>query len=223
MTIDEQASIVSQTAEHVRQQLAGDSTGHDWWHVYRVRRIALRLLETEPAHRFIVELGALLHDIADWKFHNGDVKAGSRVARAWLERCGAEPTAIERVCEIVEHASFKGAGVATRMRSLEGMIVQDADRLDALGAIGIARAFAYGGAAGRNLHAPGLAPQPHATFQEYRTGQTTTINHFYEKLLLLKDRMNTDAARRLAEHRHAAMEAFLAEFFAEWDGSDSPL
>ena len=150
--------------------------------------------------------------------HDGDETAGPRVAREWLENLGVERTAIDEVCQTIAQVSFKGAGVATPMSTLAGKIVQDADRLDALGAVGIARTFAYGGHKGQPMHEPGLAPRQHATFAEYKQQRTTTINHFYEKLLLLKDRMNTDSGRELAADRHAFMERFLEQFEAESAG-----
>ncbi len=213
-----QESILARTADYVREQLAGDSSGHDWWHVERVRAAALAIGRRERADLFVVELAALLHDVADWKFHGGDDAAGPRVAGEWLAGLNVDRATIDHVCEIIAHLSFKGAGVATPMASLEGRVVQDADRLDALGAVGIARAFAYGGHAGQPLHEPDLAPHLHATFADYKSRRTTTINHFHEKLLLLKDRMNTAAGRELAERRHAFMQEFLTRFDDEWNG-----
>lgn len=206
------------TEAFARAKLEGEGTGHDWWHLHRVREIALRLAREEGGCDLeVVELAALLHDIDDWKF-SGDEKAASRAARAWLESIGAPEATIAHVCEIADTISFKGAGVPTPMRTKEGMVVQDADRLEALGAIGIARAFAYGGAKGQELHSPDIEPRPHASFEAYKKGTKTTINHFHEKLLLLKDRMQTEAGRRLAAERHRYMEEFLARFGAEWDG-----
>jgi uncharacterized protein len=167
---------------------------------------------------FLVELAALLHDVADWKFAGGDHHAGPRQAREWLQSLAVDAHTIDRVCEIIAGLSFKGAGVATPMSSLEGQIVQDADRLEALGAIGIARAFAYGGHKGQPLHDPAIPPQPHDSFEAYKLGSGSTINHFYEKLLLLKDRMNTATGKRLAAERHAFLERYLEQFFAEWSG-----
>lgn len=215
--MDEQA-IIAQTEAHVRTTLSDDGTGHDWWHVQRVRRNALRIAEQEDVDRFVVELAALLHDIADWKFHGGDEEAGPRAARAWLERLELPEPTIAHICAIVAGVSFKGAGVPTPMASREGMVVQDADRLDALGAIGIARAFAYGGSRGRTLHDPDAPPRPHASFAQYRSNTGPTINHFYEKLLLLQERMHTPTARHIAAARHAFMEQFLQQFLAEWEG-----
>lgn len=217
-----EVDVVRQTAQHVRALLDGEGSGHDWWHVYRVWRMAVRLAHGEGADLFVVELAALLHDVADWKFHGGDLAAGPQAAEAWLRSLDAASETVDRVCDIVGTLSYKGAGVPTPMRTREGMVVQDADRLDAIGAIGIARAFAYGGHAGRPLHDPTVAPVLHASGEQYRTSTAPTINHFYEKLLLLKDRMNTETARIIARERHAYMDAFLRQFFAEWDGRDGP-
>lgn len=212
------AAVVERTQEHVRKMLHGDTSGHDWWHIQRVRKLALRLGKEEGADAFVVELAALLHDIADWKFYQGDPEAGPRVAAAWLEECGVDSSVSEHVCSIIREISFKGSGVPTPMESIEGKVVQDADRLDALGAIGIARAFAYGGHQGREIHNPDVEPESHETFDAYRESAGSTINHFHEKLLLLEERMNTDAARRLAEARHEYMEGFLEQFHREWSG-----
>ena len=210
--------IIQKTADHVRDLLAGDSSGHDWFHIERVRNTALTIARQEGADLFLVELAALLHDVADWKFAGGDHEAGPRAARQWLESMGVVAETIEQVCQIIAALSFKGAGVATPMQSLEGQIVQDADRLDALGAIGIARTFAYGGHKGQAMHDPSIPPQLHASFEAYKNNVGTTINHFYEKLLLLKDRMNTAAGKRLAAERHAFIERYLEQFLAEWQG-----
>lgn len=214
----DQPLILSRTEEHIRKLLAGDCSGHDWWHIDRVRRVALTIAREEHADLFLVELAALLHDVADWKFAGGDEKAGPAAARKWLEKVEADRPTTDHVCRIVAQLSFKGAGVATPMDSLEGACVQDADRLEALGAIGIARTFAYGGWKGQPIHDPELPPQMHGTFAEYKQNKGTTINHFYEKLLLLQDRMNTAAGKRLAQARHNFMEQFLQQFFGEWDG-----
>lgn len=210
--------LVERTAAHIREKMAGDSSGHDWWHIHRVWMMARRLAIEERADLVVVELAALLHDIADWKFHNGDLGEGPRQARAWLESQGADPDVTTAVVGIVERVSFKGAGVADEMPWLEGRIVQDADRLDAIGAVGIGRAFAYGGHAGRLMYDPDQPPERHDSAEAYRTRSGPTINHFYEKLLLLKDRMHTPAARRIAAERHELMEGFLGRFFREWNG-----
>jgi uncharacterized protein len=187
--------------------------------MYRVWQLSKTIAAAEPqADLFIVELGALLHDIADWKFHDGDEKAGPKAAREWLESIGAHEAVITHVEDIIRTVSYKGAGVASNMKTLEGKIIHDADKLDAIGAIGIGRAFAYGGAQGRAMYDPEQAPQHHASFEVYKKNGGPTINHFYEKLLLLKDRMYTTTAKRMAEERHAYMEQFLQEFYAEWEG-----
>jgi uncharacterized protein len=208
---------ISRTEGFVREKLPIDATGHDWHHVFRVRRNALAIATTENVDLLVVELAALLHDIADHKFHGGDETAGPRTARRWLESLGGVPEQIiDQVCQIIARLSFKGAAVAQEPLSLEGQVVQDADRLDALGAIGIARAFAYGGSKGRPLHDPDVPPEQHSSFEAYKKGAGPTLNHFYEKLLLLKDRFNTAAGRRLAEERHAYLVEFLRRFLAEW-------
>ncbi len=214
-----QAVVLKKTADHVRELLAADSSGHDWWHIQRVWNNALHLAEREGADLFVVQLAALLHDIADWKFHGGDETLGPQRAAAWLSGLEIDAATIDHVCEIIRGLSFKGAGVATPMRTLEGQVVQDADRLDAIGAIGIARAFAYGGHAGRAMHDPDIPAEQHASFAAYKKNSGPTINHFYEKLLLLKDRMNTPSGRQLAEARHQFMEQFLDRFYSEWNGT----
>lgn len=211
------AVVVERTAEHLKSIFAGDSSGHDWWHTDRVRRIAIQIAREEQADCYIVELAALLHDVADWKFHGGDDSAGPRAAREWLTNLGVEAHTVEAVCEIISRVSFKGAGVATEMPTLEGKCVQDSDRLDAIGAIGIARAFSYGGHFGRPMYDPNVPPTMHASFEAYKSGGGPSINHFYEKLLLLKDRMQTKTGRRIAEQRHEFMELYLKQFFDEWN------
>lgn len=214
------AELVVQTAEYVRQTLAGDSSGHDWWHIDRVRHLALKLAREERANCLVVELAALLHDIADWKFHGGDESAGPRAARDWLQKNHADSDLIDAVCAIIAGVSFKGAGVVTPMSTIEGKCVQDADRLDAVGAIGIARAFAFGGHFGRAMYDPEICPVHHQSFLDYQTKSGPTINHFYEKLLLLKDRMQTFTGRAIAQERHRFMETFLERFFREWNADD---
>lgn len=214
---ESQQQIIDRTAEFVRGQMAGDSSGHDWWHVWRVWQNSLFISRNENADRFVTELAALLHDIADWKFHDGDESAGPTAARAWLSEQGVDESVIEHVCTIVATVSFKGAGVATPMQTLEGKIVQDADRLEAIGAIGIARCFAFGGAKGRLMHDPEDPPELHSSFDDYKKKSGPSINHFYEKLLLLKDRMNTETGLQLAAQRHEVLESFLRQFHAEWN------
>jgi uncharacterized protein len=210
--------LLARTEAFVRERMHGDGSGHDWWHVHRVRGTALRLAREEGADESIVELAALLHDVWDHKLHDGDDTVAPREIRRWLKGAGADEATIAHVCEIVAGVSFKGAGVATPMRTPEGAVVQDADRLDAIGAVGIARAFAFGGTRGRPLHDPESEPEHHATFDAYRAGSGGTTAHFHEKLFLLRDRMNTASARRLADERHRFMEEFLRRFHDEWNG-----
>lgn len=209
-------AILGAAESFARDVLTGESSGHDWWHIQRVRSLARTIAEAERADVFICELAALLHDIADPKI-SGDWATGLARVRDWLAVHDVPGDASERVIEIIATISFAG-GSKPVPRTLEGRVVQDADRLDAIGAIGIARAFAYGGAHGRVLYDPEVAPRATMTAEEYRGHQTPTVNHFYEKLLSLKERMNTEYARRLADHRHQVMQAFLDEFYAEWDG-----
>lgn len=211
---------IAKTAAFVKQKFSGEGSGHDWWHMYRVWQLAKTIAAEEPtADMLVVELGALLHDIADWKFHGGDEEAGPEAARKWLESIGAEEEVIAHIEDIIRTVSFKGAGVASGMRTIEGKIIHDADKLDAIGAIGIARTFAYGGSKNRPMYDPGIKPELHTDFEAYRKSTAPTINHFYEKLLLLKDRMYTDSAKKLARHRHDFMQAYLDEFYSEWDGN----
>ncbi|MET4073202.1 HD domain-containing protein [Hymenobacter sp. UYCo722] len=211
--------IITSTAAHIEHLFDGEGSGHDWAHIRRVWLMARRLASTEPgADAQVTELAALLHDIADWKFHDGDYEAGPRAARAWLISQGADEELTARVETVIREVSFKGLGVATPVSSREAALVQDADRLDAIGAIGIARAFAYGGHKGRPLHDPAVPPVAHDSFASYQKNTAPTLNHFYEKLLHLKDRLNTDSARAVAAERHAFMETYVARFLAEWDG-----
>lgn len=215
----DQADIIEKTREYVRKTLEGEGSGHDWWHIHRVCKNALHIAEHEkPVDLLVVELAALLHDIADWKFNGGDVTVGSKIAREWLEKFNISIEVINHVCEIIEETSFKGAGVKFKMKTKEGMIVQDADRLDAIGAIGIARTFAYGGSKGREIYNPNSKVENHETFEQYQKSSGPTVNHFYEKLLLLKDLMNTSTAKQIAQQRHQYMEQYLEEFYQEWEG-----
>lgn len=217
MTEDlDRAAIIAEAERYARGKLAGDFSGHDWQHADRVRNSALAIAKEEGADLFICELAALLHDVADGKLVEDEERA-LREMRDWLlERGLPEPT-VRHVLEIVSTLSFKG-GSGPPMRTPEGKVVQDADRLDAIGAIGISRVFAYSGAKSRPIHVPGLKPRTSMTLEEYRSRNGTAINHFHEKLLKLRDLMNTAAARRLADGRHAFMEKFLEQFHAEWDG-----
>jgi uncharacterized protein len=211
------SDVIDRTANHVRTVVSGDGTGHDWWHVYRVWKMAQRIGGAEGADLLVVELAALLHDIADWKLHDGDLSVGPRLAKEWLDSLDLDPSIVDQVCQIIANISFKGAAVEQQPLSLEGQVVQDADRLDAMGAIGIARAFAFGEAKGQSIYDPAVQPTEHRTAESYLKG-STTINHFYEKLLLLKDRMNTATGRAIAEERHRFMEDYLRRFLEEWEG-----
>ena len=211
--------IIDKTCRFVEEKLAGEGSGHDWWHIYRVWNLAKNIAGQEGANLIIVELSALLHDIADWKFHNGDDSIGPKLAEQFLVENQVERRVIDPVIEIITSISYKGAGVPTPMKTLEGKVVQDADRLDAIGALGIARTFAYGGHKNRLIYHPEEKPVLHQSFEDYKKNQGHTINHFYEKLLLLKDRMNTASGKRLAEARHQFMQAYLDQFYKEWDGN----
>ena len=211
--------LIARVAAHIQARFSGEGSGHDWHHIDRVRRLARRIAAAEGANAEIAELAALVHDIADWKFHGGDGAIGPREAERLLTEEGAPAEVIAAVVEIVRSISFKGAGVHTAMRTLEGQCVQDADRLDAIGAIGIARCFAYGGHAGRPLYDPAVAPVMHASAEAYKAAKGHSLNHFYEKLFLLKERMNTASGRKLAEERHQFMENFVSRFLEEWESA----
>ncbi|WKN44508.1 HD domain-containing protein [Tunicatimonas pelagia] len=210
-------NLIQTTTEFVQSTLADAEAGHDWWHTYRVWQNARQIAQSETANRLVVELGALLHDIADAKFHGGDEEIGPHTAQQFLEEQAVSPTIIEHVTNIVRHISFKGGNFQQTFHSPELAIVQDADRLDALGAIGIARTFHYGGFRNRPLYNPNVPPNLNMSREEYKSSQAPTINHFYEKLLLLKDRMNTATGKQLADKRHQFMEQFLAQFYQEWN------
>lgn len=210
--------IVDKTKEFVRKTLQGESSGHDWFHAERVLKNAVAIAKCENGNLFVIQLAALLHDISDWKFNNGDETVGADVARSWLRQCGVPDEIFDHVTSIIQTMSFKGAGVRTEMQTLEGKIVQDADRLDAIGAIGIARTLAYGGHDNREIYNPEIKPVMHQTAEQYKKNASPTINHFYEKLLLLKDLMNTATAKKIAENRHQYMLDFLERFYQEWDG-----
>jgi uncharacterized protein len=214
-----QNEIIQKTVEFIKQEFGGDSSGHDWWHIYRVWKSAIAIGEREKADLFIVQLAALLHDLDDWKF-NDSADETPRRAKAWMEACGIDSQINQAVCEIIMHISYKGAQVENKMKSLEGFIVQDADRLDAIGAIGIGRAFAYGSYKNRPMYDPEAENQMHTSFEQYKNSKSATINHFYEKLLLLKDMMNTATAKKMAEQRHEIMLRFLDQFMTEWEGKD---
>ena len=211
-------TLIDKTILFVKATLAQAEGGHDWFHIERVYKNALLIAESEKCDVEIVQLGALLHDIADSKFHDGDESIGPKTARTFLEAEKVEPAIIDHVIAIIENISFKGGRVERQFSSIELDIVQDADRLDAIGAIGIARTFNYGGFKNRALYNPEIAPNLTMTKDEYKNNEAPTINHFYEKLLLLKDKINTQTGKQIAQDRHRYMEDFLEQFYAEWEG-----
>lgn len=202
--------------QQVKKQFENEGTGHDWFHIDRVRRIALEIQKKEGGNCDIVELAALLHDISDHKFNGGDFEKGAELSNNILDELNVEPSTKSAVALIVKNVSYKGSGVRDGMESLEGKIVQDADRLDAIGAIGIARTFAYGGSIGQPIYDPAVAPLENQSKESYVNERTHTINHFYEKLLLLKDRMHTQTGKQIAEKRTRFMEEYLEQFYEEW-------
>ena len=217
-----QQDIIALTEKFVKETLENAEGGHDWWHILRVWNNAKTIAQNENLMNdnslFIIELGALLHDIADAKFHDGDEEIGPRTARNFLESLAVENPIIEHVENIIRHISFKGGNFDKVFHSLELAIVQDADRLDAIGAIGVARTFNYGGFKNREIYNPNIPPNLSLSKEAYKASDAPTINHFYEKLLLLKDRMNTESGKKMAEQRHVFMENFLQQFYAEWAG-----
>lgn len=212
-------TLVDTTVAFVKEKLQHAEGGHDWWHIYRVWKSAKHIGEQEGnVNMLVVELGALLHDIADSKFHDGDEEIGPRIAREYLESQHVQSDIVEHVENIVRHISFKGSFEGQQWTSAELAVVQDADRLDAIGAIGIARTFNYGGHKGRGIFDPNIKPNLEMSKEEYKKSSAPTINHFYEKLLLLADLMNTKTGKEMAQARHQFMEQYLAEFYAEWEG-----
>ncbi|SNR37591.1 uncharacterized protein SAMN06265371_10274 [Lutibacter agarilyticus] len=211
-------AIIANTEEFVKKRLKNAEGGHDWFHILRVWNNAKLIAKNERVDKFVVELGALLHDIADSKFHNGDESIGPKVAREFLESEKVETAVIIHVEQIISNISYKGGNFNQTFTSPELDVVQDADRLDAIGAIGIARCFNYGGFKNRALYDPEIQPNLNMTKEEYKKSDAPTINHFYEKLLLLKDKMNTSTGKKIAEERHQYMETFLQQFYNEWEG-----
>jgi uncharacterized protein len=216
MRVDmDKREIIQKTEQYVRTLLENDASGHDWWHIERVRCMSITLAKKEGADEFIVEMAALLHDVADEKIAGSEEKGLSVVAE-WLEQMPLSNHDKQHIIEIISSVSFKG-GNGKKPHTIEGMIVQDADRLDAIGAIGIARTFMYAGSRGHLMYDPSLPYRENMTKEEYRQGRSTAINHFYEKLLKLKELMNTESAKQMASKRHEFMERFLQQFFKEWD------
>jgi uncharacterized protein len=211
----EHAQIIDQTKTFVQNTLRDAEGGHDWWHIYRVWQNAKLIAQSETADLLTVELAALLHDIADSKFHNGDEEIGPATAGNYLQSINIVPDMILHVQEIIRYMSFKSGFDKPVFHSIELDIVQDADRLDAIGAIGIARAFSYGGFKGREIYNPDIEPDLNMSKKAYKNSTAPTINHFYEKLLLLKDKMNTATGKQLAQQRHVFMEAYLKQFYME--------
>lgn len=209
--------IINKTMEYVKSKLEGEGTGHDYFHILRVYKTAIYICKKEGADLFVVELAALLHDIADWKFNDGNSDIGPRLAKDWLESLDVDGVIINKITIIIRTMSFKGGTTNSKQETIEGKVVQDADRLDAIGAIGIGRAFAYGGYKRRELYNPNIKAQKYKDFDQYKVSMDTTVNHFYEKLLLLKDLMNTESGKTMAKERHEFMITYLKHFFGEWD------
>jgi uncharacterized protein len=213
-------TLIDNTILFVKQQLENAEGGHDWFHIERVYKNALLIAKEEDCDLTVVKLAALLHDIADSKFHGGDETIGPKTARTFLESQNVSEDIILHVIAIIENISFKGGNFEKTFASKELEIVQDADRLDAIGAIGIARTFNYGGFKNRPLYNPNIQPKLNMSKDEYKNNEAPTLNHFYEKLLLLKDKMNTETGKKIAKKRHDFMVHFLAQFYAEWDGEE---
>jgi uncharacterized protein len=217
--MDHHQSIINETIVFVRQELANAEGGHDWWHIERVWKTAQQLSKTEDCNILVVELAALLHDIADSKFHQGDEEIGPKKAGDFLHTLKIPVPTIEHIVAIIRNISFKGGKQQQTLQSKELDIVMDADRLDAIGAIGIARTFNYGGFKNRSLYDPSIPPNLSMSKEEYKNSTAPTLNHFYEKLLLLKNLMRTETGKKMAEQRHRFMETYLVQFYAEWSGN----
>ena len=218
MTSENSQQVIANTISFVKKELEWAEGGHDWFHIERVYKNALLISKTEKVDLFVVSLGALLHDIADAKFHNGDETIGPKIARDFLISEGVSEEITEQIVAIIENVSFKGGNKQQTYFSNELNVVQDADRLDAMGAIGIARCFNYGGFKNRKLYDSKVKPNLKMTPKEYKNSKAPTLNHFYEKLLLLKDKMNTKTGKKIAQNRHHYMEQFLKQFYKECDG-----
>lgn len=214
----DQEKIIANTITFVKKELKDAEGGHDWFHIERVYKNALLIGKSEDVDITVVALGALLHDIADAKFHNGDESVGPRVALEWLESQSVDKETINHVVAIINNISYKGGKNVRTISTIELDVVQDADRLDAIGAIGIARTFNYGGFKNHKIYDPSVPVNMNMTKEEYKKSTAPTLNHFYEKLLLLKDLMNTESGKRIAQQRHDYMQGFLDQFYAEWNG-----
>ena len=210
--------IINRTEKFIASEFGTDGSGHDWFHIDRVRRMAIRIGTQEKCDLFIVEMAALLHDLDDWKLESSRQNIVSK-SEECLTEMEVEPEVSSQILRIIDEVSFQGAGIKTPVSSVEAAVVQDADRLDAMGAIGIARTFSYGGHKNRLIYDPSVHAEMHSSFQEYKRSTAPTINHFYEKLLLLKERMNTETAREIANGRHQFMEEYLAQFHDEWQAN----
>lgn len=210
-------SLKTRIREHIQELLNNDASGHDWHHINRVVETAKYIQSKEGGDADLVEIAALLHDISDHKLNGGILNDGGRAAYEFLINEGVDTKLASKVSDIVDSVSFKGAHVQDAPPSLEAKIVQDADRLDAIGAMGIARVFAYGGTKKQSMHDPELQPKLHTSFEEYAKAKTTSINHFYEKLLLLRDRLHTATAKEIGQERHEFMEKYLDQFYKEWN------
>lgn len=210
-------NLIKNTVIFVKEKLEGAEAGHDWFHIERVWKLSKKIADSETCNLQVVELAALLHDIADPKFHDGDETLALKISREFLEGQSVSAEIIDQVLFIIQNVSFKNRGEVPAVVPIELQIVQDADRLDAIGAIGIARTFNFGGFKNNLMYHPELPPKIGQSKEDYKKSNGTTINHFYEKLLLLKDLMNTDSGRKLAEERHAFMLLFLEQFYREWN------
>jgi uncharacterized protein len=211
--------LLTEAVNRVKAFHSSDTTGHDWWHIYRVWNMAKHIAQCEGANMLVVELAALLHDMDDHKIEGADAENLPNATQI-LNNLGVDNDLINNVLNIIKQVSFKGANVKNIAKTLEASVVQDADRLDAIGAIGIARAFAYGGSKHRELYNPDSKPVLHTSFDEYKNSKGSTLNHFYEKLLLLKDMLNTNTAKKIAEKRHEYMKGFVEQFLDEWEVRD---
>lgn len=213
----DKVKVINELEVFLKSTFSGEASGHDWHHTNRVRNLSMNIASVEGGNLFVIEAASLLHDVADWKFNDDDLEAGPKKARELLSKLNVSDDIIRKVEQIIREVSFKGANVKNEVSTLEARIVQDADRIDAIGAMGIARCFAYGGSKGQEMYDPEHKVQMHGSFEEYKTAKTTSINHFYEKLLLLKDKMTTPTGKKLAEERHHFMLDFLKQFYKEWE------